>query len=205
MTPLSPHHGSSHPFQSTHPRRVWLSDCFYPPIMISFNPHTHEGCDLEDYCAKHNLKFQSTHPRRVWLYINWANKRANVFQSTHPRRVWPIGCKLEIRVLEFQSTHPRRVWHLFRVAFLFHLCVSIHTPTKGVTQHWQYRPKCDNRFNPHTHEGCDFTIFHDLAVWGVSIHTPTKGVTSEIGKAITRIAFQSTHPRRVWLYVLCSK
>ena len=32
-------------FQSTHPRRVWLSCCPGSSPRLSFNPHTHEGCD----------------------------------------------------------------------------------------------------------------------------------------------------------------
>ena len=33
-------------FQSTHPRRVWLKRHNIMAIKTSFNPHTHEGCDL---------------------------------------------------------------------------------------------------------------------------------------------------------------
>ena len=32
-------------FQSTHPRRVWRSECRYDVQRESFNPHTHAGCD----------------------------------------------------------------------------------------------------------------------------------------------------------------
>ena len=44
---------------------------------------------------------------------------------------------------------------------VFWLRVSIHTPTKGVT--WLVRPsKSEVCFNPHTHEGCDWQ--HTLLV-----------------------------------------
>ena len=36
------------------------------------------------------------------------------------------------------------------------------------------------RFNPHTHEGCDFAYRAIFSCALVSIHTPTKGVTVKI-------------------------
>ena len=76
----------------------------------------------------------------------------------------------------FQSTHPRRVWLTAFVIQQSYNQVSIHTPTKGVTKSngslcypkefqsthprrvW-LQPYSQNfpsqRFNPHTHEGCD--------------------------------------------------
>ena len=55
--------------------------------------------------------------------------------------------------------------------------VSIHTPTKGVTGGDTRLVGGYARFNPHTHEGCD--PGESLYIWEpmVSIHTPTKGVT----------------------------
>ena len=34
-------------FQSTHPRRVWHSSTLGASAASSFNPHTHEGCDIQ--------------------------------------------------------------------------------------------------------------------------------------------------------------
>ena len=56
--------------------------------------------------------------------------------------------------------------------------VSIHTPTKGVTQCAALPRLADGRFNPHTHEGCDSDDAPHQGYTGVSIHTPTKGVTA---------------------------
>ena len=56
-------------------------------------------------------------------------------------------------------------------------------------------------FNPHTHAGCD--IYKRLENIGliVSIHTPTQGVTTFSGRCRDKKKkFQSTHPRRVWLF-----
>ena len=143
-------------FQSTHPRRVWLSIFLFCFFSV----------------------FQSTHPRRVWradATIFWLNR---MFQSTHPRRVWlsinaqltlygsfnphtHAGCDqgwatihgLKIRFnphthagcdaapkpkqvrKRFQSTHPRRVW-------------------PGGTGK---DTDCEG-FNPHTHAGCDLML-----------------------------------------------
>ena len=54
--------------------------------------------------------------------------------------------------------------------------VSIHTPTQGVTESFNWW-------------GC---------ICDVSIHTPTQGVTMVNGAAYHNGQFQSTHPRRVW-------
>ena len=128
-------------FQSTHPRRVWP---IYPPSILmlgSFNPHTHEGCDLrllhltykrlsfnphthEGCDVLSALKilslmvFQSTHPRRVWRSYLPYNSQTILFQSTHPRRVWLLVLALGFLPFKFQSTHPRRVW-LAVLIFIF--------------------------------------------------------------------------------------
>ena len=103
-----------------------------------------------------------------------------------------------VQISVFQSTHPRRVWRLIRCRFRLLRCC----------------------FNPHTHEGCDCALNDEQGAEGVSIHTPTKGVTDGYRlldyefnvsihtptKGVTclwevlgdDLAFQSTHPRRVW-------
>ena len=60
-----------------------------------------------------------------------------------------------LKIIMFQSTHPRRVWRFVRSKNFKPYGVSIHTPTKGVTQ---------NRLLQEQFKA-------------VSIHTPTKGVT----------------------------
>ena len=39
-------------FQSTHPRRVWLYLSMVLLLFLSFNPHTHEGCDSPCFCLR---------------------------------------------------------------------------------------------------------------------------------------------------------
>ena len=147
---------SCFPFQSTHPRRVWQAYSVF-----DFSTDT----------------FQSTHPRRVWLSIplhpqTWilvsihtptqgVTGWENPFECPN-RRFNPhthAGCDFVspcnwMSVFEFQSTHPRRVW--LRIPDIsLSWCVSIHTPTQGVTI-----PVCPvglrTGFNPHTHAGCDY-------------------------------------------------
>ena len=122
-----------------------------------FNPHTHEGCDLEIRRNPYSLKeFQSTHPRRVWLGYNGKTRTASLFQSTHPRRVWHIANEENAREI-FVSIHTptKGVTQTFKPHRVTEN-VSIHTPTKGVTCGWWFRQLLES----------------------VSIHTPTKGVTS---------------------------
>ena len=52
------------PTQGVTPECVfqWMTD-------VSFNPHTHAGCDNTYTWLIHFWEFQSTHPRRVWLQV----------------------------------------------------------------------------------------------------------------------------------------
>ena len=85
---------------------------------------------------------------------------------------------------------------------------------------YTYSPR--HCFNPHTHAGCDNVHNVSGASFPVSIHTPTQGVTFLYICNVFRICFnphthagcdpkcrtfmkpiikfQSTHPRRVWLW-----
>ena len=126
---------------------------------VSFNPHTHAGCDAQygrdnlipflfqsthprrvwlmiTPCCVIYFSFQSTHPRRVWQTVNALPFLAYQFQSTHPRRVWLIMSDFNPLDRAFQSTHPRRVWQYSYFVTLTYDNVSIHTPTQGVT--WYY-------------------------------------------------------------------
>ena len=59
------------------------------------------------------------------------------------------------------------------------VCVSIHTPTQGVTCHSRSGRQAGERFNPHTHAGCDNKKLSIMNKFVVSIHTPTQGVTDK--------------------------
>ena len=211
-------------FQSTHPRRVWHRRCNINIIVMSFNPHTHAGCDEEvknankvdrvsihtptqgvtippsPYCRE--ILFQSTHPRRVWLLPVIAVTLIKGFNPhTH------AGCDISNLLykdipVEFQSTHPRRVWQIWRPPIYNPYNVSIHTPTQGVTPahgiyHWQTQS-----FNPHTHAGCDSCSWYIPLANAKFQSTHPRRVWPLLKQFIPLLSmFQSTHPRRVWPYI----
>ena len=164
-------------FQSTHPRRVWLTLCVSLIGLLSFNPHTHEGCDTRCYIESRNRRCFNPHTHEGCDCIFAPIKHSNLCFNPHTHE----GCdyddiKKYIHRLSFNPhTHEGcdAQEHLCKVLEV----VSIHTPTKGVTNF------------------C-FAFCHCFAV---SIHTPTKGVTLDKSEDDKECMFQSTHPRRVWL------
>ena len=144
-------------------------------------------------------KFQSTHPRRVWLLFRLLLRLKDSFNPHTHAGCDPVNTAAYTRIkvsihtptqgvtfrkhsltptVLFQSTHPRRVWR----PLLVHLFISL----------------C---FNPHTHAGCDYWNKSTGRISAVSIHTPTQGVTDPNQDHLLDFLFQSTHPRRVWLYI----
>ena len=69
-------------------------------------------------------------------------------------------------------------YHLLKINFY---PVSIHTPTQGVTISPHSRRPTGRSFNPHTHAGCDKRMEGEVSLPDVSIHTPTQGVTGNQG------------------------
>ena len=144
-------------FQSTHPRRVWLNAIIVSISVLSFNPHTHAGCDsaiwlrsfwirsfnphthagcdcvISRHCQTMSVSIHT--PTQGVTQARASMINAEQFQSTHPRRVWQILLDSEAQQILFQSTHPRRVWPLSYL--IIHKLGS---------------------FNPHTHAGCDHIL-----------------------------------------------
>ena len=164
-------------FQSTHPRRVWRSITsfsrarsvsihtptqgvtfyhllkinFYPvsihtptqgvtisphsrrPTGRSFNPHTHAGCDPGTGYLACRIPAVSIHTPTQGVTLSEVCTVSEAIVSIHTptQGVTTANGKDEFR-FTFQSTHPRRVWQKAH-----HISLSI------------------NRFNPHTHAGCD--------------------------------------------------
>ena len=145
---------------------------------LGFNPHTHTGCDVIPEMDSIGMQqFQSTHPYRVWLAELRSDGDDHQFQSTHPYRVWLLLCLSCPCPFLFQSTHPYRVW------------LDGHHITLLL-----------ERFNPHTHTGCDKSASSNQVKKKVSIHTPIQGVTQVTSPSLqVSLLFQSTHPYRVWL------
>ena len=152
-------------FQSTHPRRVWRTATWYllfsrvsihtptqgvtggllgiNDTWISFNPHTHAGCD----CC--NL-----FPFLVYSCFN-PHTHAGCDPSAFP---------LNSRYSGF-NPHTHAGCDLTENGFYICVNVSIHTPTQGVTNPRPTLYPIIPSFNPHTHAGCDLAISQTLAIW----------------------------------------
>ena len=122
----------------------------------------------------------------IWVSIHTPTKGVTPFLiskhtffivsiHTPTKGVTRYACRKSIYIL-FQSTHPRRVWH-----------------------EWEPDRQGSARFNPHTHEGCDGAVAqsydHQMRF---NPHTHEGCDVLQPIRAITKIMFQSTHPRRVW-------
>ena len=165
-------------FQSTHPRRVWpqtasekmsyLKVSIHTPTKgvtsvipilwyddISFNPHTHEGCDkVMANLLVAILSFNPhTHEGCDSSLISDISFSVGFNPHTHEGCDLMIICDNHTSLVSIhtptkgvtRSSPEPSPW----------LAVSIHTPTKGVTVFW-------------LHLECSRIV---------SIHTPTKGVT----------------------------
>ena len=120
-------------FQSTHPRRVWRLYSLASAWGLSFNQHTHEGCDWR-WCGRWRHQTVSIHTPTKGVTHRYADLQRLILVSIHtPTKGVTISSLPSLNTYKFQSTHPRRVWLLFQVVESFFTIVSIHTPTKGVT------------------------------------------------------------------------
>ena len=196
-----------------------VKDCILKKVSI--HTPTKGVTKLSYKFALDTYQFQSTHPRRVWHTAHGDSSVLPEFQSTHPRRVWQNLEDDKLFAYEFQSTHPRRVWLTASPLYFRNNLVSIHTPTKGVTLNSARFQEWPLRFNPHTHEGCDFcSISKSLALFRFNPHTHEGCDFCSISKSLALFCFnphthegcdlktvtlfwfvckfQSTHPRRVW-------
>ena len=164
-------------------------------------------------------KFQSTHPRRVWQRIE--NLYPPIFRfnphthegcdglprlspspcdsfNPHTHEGCDTGCyTLCTNYLVSIHTPTKGVTNYLHTSVMV-IEVSIHTPTKGVTW-WGWIEGPRHRVSIHTPtKGVTAHTEYFLILREVSIHTPTKGVTqTAISKNMVN-KFQSTHPRRVW-------
>ena len=192
-----------------------------------FNPRTHEECDfldvVEDLAKLISihaltksatgpyyrrplslLSFQSTHSRRVrpapacsWKHNRvYFNPRTHeecdyisliiqnkiiIFQSTHSRRVRLKSMAIKRMSLAFQSTHSRRVRLKHSIQSQRVIAISIHALTKSATLCQCVMGNCKE----------------------ISIHALTKSATLKFAMFITCvILFQSTHSRRVRLFII---
>ena len=163
-------------FQSTHSRRVRHRTTYRCSLMNCFNPRTHEECDsvCHDVLATF-IMFQSTHSRRVRHQHYLLHLRLNV--SIHALTKSATGC--------------------IRTPSIRNGCFNPRTHEEcDLAQSFRYRLR--DSFNPRTHEECDKFLTASGQNKQVSIHALTKSATFSFNDfiGITKM-FQSTHSRRV--------
>ena len=137
-------------------------DLSYPSTdtrTLSFNPHTHEGCDIYELFLKSSLSCFNPHTHEGCdidiLPYNWGDL---VSIHTPTKGVTSVIFRTVATANVSIHTPTKGVTNGVLPTAQFGK-VSIHTPTKGVT----FRRKKDfflhYSFNPHTHEGCDVRIY----------------------------------------------
>ena len=142
---------------------------------MSFNPHTHAGCDY--LLLKYLYYCQSFNPH------------------TH------AGCDSAISLIRYRimsfNPHTHAGCDYLLLKYLYY-CQSFNPHTHaGCDRNAPLRTPPTVGFNPHTHAGCDKGFTLQLFRRTVSIHTPTQGVTKIVENRTVCFQFQSTHPRRV--------
>ena len=145
-------------------------------VILCFNPHTHTGCDKTLSPISICFKVSIHTPIQGVTGHHQGSKAGATFQSTHPYRVWRLQGAANGGAFVVSIHTPIQGVTDKAMSTLDEIIVSIHTPIQGVTEH------------------------HPLH-WTslrVSIHTPIQGVTDQIVSAAIGNMFQSTHPYRVW-------
>ena len=140
-----------------------------------FNPHTHEGCDsLPCLPASWQRCFNPhTHEGYDIMFSPTALRRSGFNPHTHE------GCDTCSPYEDYGHD------------------VSIHTPTKGVTEVEKQRKQWEEVSIHTPTKGVTIETYDQQLEEDVSIHTPTKGVTARSLLIHAYLWFQSTHPRRV--------
>ena len=171
-------------FQSTHPRRVWQLPVFgnvdnivvsiHTPTkgvtlfllrkwcsLFSFNPHTHEGCDPDEFHYRLWQKRFNPHThegcdrtfaRLLSIVLSFnphthegcdSVKRGKLIAkmvSIHTPTKGVTSTTLHQSGLTlFQSTHPRRVWQMYAKGYSYHLQFQSTHPRRV----WRSIPTCE--------------------------------------------------------------
>ena len=123
-------------------------------------------------------KFQSTLPQGEWLSTWLFQTSSTIFQSTLPQGEWPATAAFSSISTLFQSTLPQGEWLVSLQLCSASQNISIHTPTRGVTQHlWNSYWWLLFQSTLPQGEWRKIKMLNAKVVC-ISIHTPTRGVTS---------------------------
>ena len=123
-------------------------------------------------------EFQSTLPRREWRICQCGKERIGKYFNPHSHEGSDLRIPLKSVCKLYISIHtPTKGVTNSPKGISAGETISIHTPTKGVTRSASVCSFIPSYFNPHSHEGSDLLACHCLWCGLISIHTPTKGVT----------------------------
>ena len=146
-------------FQSTHPRRVWPmlrinSRCFivvsihtptkgvthffndYFSRILGFNPHTHEGCDLLGSLVMIHVFCFNPHTHEGCDIPNSVIKKYNRSFNPHTHEGCDVTLTIWVLLIICFNPHTHEGCDTTSKVTDGNMQVSIHTPTKGVTDHW---------------------------------------------------------------------
>ena len=189
-------------FQSTLPQGEWQISVWFHRPDHDFNPHSHKGSDpvwfwfwwiiryFNPHSHKGSDKCEIEMPKYKGISIHTPTRGVTIlcvfysqifwFQSTLPQGEWHFPKYHIISCCLFQSTLPQGEWRITREACTARECISIHTPTRGVT----VIPGAPGTFDDisiHTPtRGVTARPAPLAPVCPISIHTPTRGVTTLI-------------------------
>ena len=167
----------------------------------SLNPHTHAGCDtvMGEDVSQRDCFNPHTHAGCDFTIV----KISGILLVSIHTPTQGVTCqRLEYSGMAlFQSTHPRRVWHSLNAKWEKGGSFNPHTHAGCDEEIWRrlYVQSC---FNPHTHAGCDQKKWTVLTIKNsFNPHTHAGCDHGRLYAICQLILFQSTHPRRVWLYI----
>ena len=127
----------------------------FQSVLLGFNPHTHEGCDIQARWVRAQ-RAVSIHTPTKGVTYRLRKQGCIIYVSIHtPTKGVTFALRCKHKQSDCFNPHTHEGCDSVIEGPSVRFTVSIHTPTKGVTL---------NRLHCH-------------CLHLVSIHTPTKGVT----------------------------
>ena len=126
------------------------------PPLVYFNPHSHEGSDKQAMQGQY-LYYISIHtPTRGATHLNLSTHLAKQFQSTLPRGERRTQMRILKEIDKFQSTLPRGE-RPAEGRIMLMLSEFQSTLPRGERRWKSLYILLSSDFNPHSHEGSDFS------------------------------------------------
>ena len=165
-----------------------------------FNPRTHTGCDVCNWCCKSSICRVSIHaPTRGatllkdgGIDVHYVSIHAPTRGATRPAYQFNFPFIVSIHAPTRGATREA----LNRTRANFH--VSIHAPTRGATHSKSRFSFSESCFNPRTHTGCDTKDFRkNTCEYSFNPRTHTGCDFRVLPVSPSVQSFQSTHPHGV--------